>query len=54
MKIRERRGIVGSRFRNSMGTIKSVHDGVVTSEQARALVEPYIREVSQRRRERGM
>jgi hypothetical protein len=49
--LRERQGIVSSRLRNIMGTIKSTHDGVVTPEQARALVEPYIREVSQRRRE---
>jgi hypothetical protein len=54
VEVRERRGSVKSRLRNCMGTIKSTHDGVVTSEQARALVEPYIREVSERRRERGM
>lgn len=54
VEIRERRGKVESRVRDCLGTIRSTVAGVVPLEQAKALVEPRIREVSQRRRERGM
>jgi hypothetical protein len=53
VEMRERGGRVRSRLRDCMGTTKTTLDGVVTAEQARALAEPYILGVSQRRREMG-
>jgi hypothetical protein len=50
LDVRERRGRVRSVLRGIMGTVMATLDGVATLDQSRALVEPYVREVAERRR----
>jgi len=51
--VRTRRGSTKTTWRNSLGRVEHRQDGLVTLLEAKALIQPYIKEVYERRRKMG-